>query len=1091
MQICTFNHNALSMLRKYLLLFTPILFLCLTANAAVFVVTSNGDSGPNTLRQALLDAAANGSGEKDFIHFDIADQSEAGRTIQLITELPNLSSNLTIDGSTQNGPVFGQSNAKVKVASPRSYDPFVIFNGQEIDHIEIDGLYIYDYTGINTLRPDQKQRSGIRIFQSSNVVIGSKGKGNLIRGFNANSIYLLTCTDISVQSNVLGLGSKNNFDSDEPADAYDYTGPVNLLRCSNILIGGDITEANFVFCLVYIGFGKNTDAGTLRIKSNNLGIFQDNKSISFMYQALVYFSIFTEEMGTDGVVKEPEINLAAKVNIDIENNLGGNFANAFRIRAINGVISIYNNFLGIARDGATNLNNNSRPNEGVPINIGNCPQQIFIGGDNPAKKNYLAFASLGLSVFNSPKVQFQYNEFKCLTTAAYYNNEYEYNPGALPKLSIDKVSQQGSQTNVIGKADPGAIVDIYSSENCDFSSCSIRAYSQTVVADNNGDWTAAISNLNGIFYASATVNKVTSQFKTLTINVSNAVVENMRCTDYGHITGLKVPTGANFYWEDANGLQVGNTVDLEINKPGTYRLVIAGGCIKSDWYTILDNRPKIESGNVTVVNASCSTANGSIKGLVFFDPSNRISTFGWKNSANVVVSNTVDAVNLTPGVYTFSLTTSDGCSRAYGPITITNTTGPNISQTSATITPTNCGQAIGSITGITATGTGTLKYSWKNEQQQQVGTSRDLLNQPAGKYTLQVTDDTQCGPIYTTALEITQLNGIILDEATIVITISNCSNNNGAISGIKAAGATAYKWVDANNIIVSNVRDLNNVPSGNYTFTASNSFGCTQTKTYFVGQQPATVYPAYSSTVVNPCNGIANGSIAIVPNTLVKLARWTNDMDVTIGKGDNLINLTPGTYKLYFTDVNGCESLYNTYSITEDLPLVAPIANNVQVCGAGKAALTVNNPVSGYSYRLYDAENSIVPLNEQQTGSFTIDVKNDRRYWVSQLKGACESPRKEVKVTVGISQLNIANTFTPNADGINDYWKISGMENSPNAIVQVFNRAGQMVFNSKGYSVPFNGTMNGKDLPIGAYYYIINMGTSGCSMLSGALTIMR
>ncbi len=91
---------------------------------------------------------------------------------------------------------------------------------------------------------------------------------------------------------------------------------------------------------------------------------------------------------------------------------------------------------------------------------------------------------------------------------------------------------------------------------------------------------------------------------------------------------------------------------------------------------------------------------------------------------------------------------------------------------------------------------------------------------------------------------------------------------------------------------------------------------------------------------------------------------------------------------------------------------------------------------------------------------------------------------------MGISALDIANTFTPNADGINDVWKITGIENSPNATVQVFNRTGQLVFNSKGYATPFNGTSNGRDLPIGNYYYIINMG-SACSVLSGTITIIR
>ncbi|WP_373615921.1 gliding motility-associated C-terminal domain-containing protein [Mucilaginibacter sp. OAE612] len=54
----------------------------------------------------------------------------------------------------------------------------------------------------------------------------------------------------------------------------------------------------------------------------------------------------------------------------------------------------------------------------------------------------------------------------------------------------------------------------------------------------------------------------------------------------------------------------------------------------------------------------------------------------------------------------------------------------------------------------------------------------------------------------------------------------------------------------------------------------------------------------------------------------------------------------------------------------------------------------------------------------------------------------------------------------------------------------MFNRYGKNVFNSIGYSHPFNGTYNGKPLPAGSYYYIINL-SSGCGLLSGSLSIIR
>jgi gliding motility-associated-like protein len=96
----------------------------------------------------------------------------------------------------------------------------------------------------------------------------------------------------------------------------------------------------------------------------------------------------------------------------------------------------------------------------------------------------------------------------------------------------------------------------------------------------------------------------------------------------------------------------------------------------------------------------------------------------------------------------------------------------------------------------------------------------------------------------------------------------------------------------------------------------------------------------------------------------------------------------------------------------------------------------------------------------------------------------------EVQVTIGLSGLIIPNTFTPNNDGVNDLWVIKNIENYPGALVQIFNRYGQRVFESKGYSQPFDGKYGGSLLPPGVYYYIINL-NSNCSLLSGSLTLIR
>jgi gliding motility-associated-like protein len=84
----------------------------------------------------------------------------------------------------------------------------------------------------------------------------------------------------------------------------------------------------------------------------------------------------------------------------------------------------------------------------------------------------------------------------------------------------------------------------------------------------------------------------------------------------------------------------------------------------------------------------------------------------------------------------------------------------------------------------------------------------------------------------------------------------------------------------------------------------------------------------------------------------------------------------------------------------------------------------------------------------------------------------------------------IPNVFSPNGDGINDRWEIKYLESYPGATVQIYNRYGQAVFQSVGYNKAWDGTQNGKPLPAGTYYYIINP-KNGRQQMSGFVDIVR
>ncbi len=95
-----------------------------------------------------------------------------------------------------------------------------------------------------------------------------------------------------------------------------------------------------------------------------------------------------------------------------------------------------------------------------------------------------------------------------------------------------------------------------------------------------------------------------------------------------------------------------------------------------------------------------------------------------------------------------------------------------------------------------------------------------------------------------------------------------------------------------------------------------------------------------------------------------------------------------------------------------------------------------------------------------------------------------------VKAALSRDQIIIPNTFTPNGDGINDTWEVKYLLNYPNCMVMIYDRSGKEIFRSSGYSAAWNGTIAGKPLPFGTYYYVINL-NNGTAPLSGYVLLVK
>lgn len=318
-------------------------------------------------------------------------------------------------------------------------------------------------------------------------------------------------------------------------------------------------------------------------------------------------------------------------------------------------------------------------------------------------------------------------------------------------------------------------------------------------------------------------------------------------------------------------------------------------------------------------------------------------------------------------------------------------------------------------------------------------------------------------------------------------------NNNGSISGITIANATQVQWLDEKNNTVGHDLVLKGVAAGRYRLKAQ-QFACTNYSPLFTIENALGL--SISDATVTVTNDQCDQQFGEIKNisasggTAPYTYTWKNSTGQIIGHDSDLVHVGKGKYTITLTDVDGCTSATKTYTITNtQVVITPPLVNNVIAC-TSPVLIKVANPVAGTNYRIYNNQSDLNYLQQDKSGIFNIKVESSKDFYVTQVVNNCESNRILVKVRLGSSPVTVSNVFTPNGDGINDYWNIAGIENFPNAITMIFNRYGAKIFESKSSPINFDGKFHGNELPVGTYYYIINLG-SGCTVLSGSITIIR
>ena len=206
----------------------------------------------------------------------------------------------------------------------------------------------------------------------------------------------------------------------------------------------------------------------------------------------------------------------------------------------------------------------------------------------------------------------------------------------------------------------------------------------------------------------------------------------------------------------------------------------------------------------------------------------------------------------------------------------------------------------------------------------------------------------------------------------------------------------------------------------------------------------------------------------------------------------NSLSSSTTYYILVDGDLNGggvtqaSECFFNVSTSGPGVEYLVDAGDDVAI-ESGESTTLEGSAPSGFEWsppNYLSSTSSLTPTSEPET---TIT------YYLSLTAADGCTYQDDVVVSV-FEPISVPNTLTPNNDGFNDVWKIGRIENYPGAEVIVYDRWGQQVFRTIGYtnSKRWDGSNNGKRLPSGTYFYSIDLksGSKNNSFI-GPITIIH
>ena len=405
------------------------------------------------------------------------------------------------------------------------------------------------------------------------------------------------------------------------------------------------------------------------------------------------------------------------------------------------------------------------------------------------------------------------------------------------------------------------------------------------------------------------------------------------------------------------------------------------------------------------------------------------------------------------------------------------------------VTDINCGGNTGSIeVRFSEDPRGNETIEWSNGT---MNTS-DLEGIAAGDYQVTVTDGFGCSVISQATIANTGGITATVDQSNIT-----CKGMNDGQLSLNIADPSSYNIQWEGNGISSSDVNLNNLEPGNYTVSISDMTGeCTDVQSFLI-EEPEEMEITARLLVDSGCEELAENTI-IVNRTTSGPSDVRYSLDGGEFTDESRFQVPTGqSYEITAMDEMGCTT-NTSIDVPETSGLSVDIPERVILELGEEMELNIqyesNNPVNiqWEDHPTLSCNDCPDPtINPTQTTTYTLILSDDN---------GCSKDATIIVFIAKTDKIYTPNAFSPNNDGINDYFNIFTGSNvaSVNGL-QIFNRWGDKVFQAdSGFTANNNqagwdGKFNNQNAEPGVYIYFADItlidGTS--EILQGEINLLR